>query len=862
MEYAPEIKRESEQERISSSFDIIQGDIAYKLKINTKNEYLSLRVSEENNFNEDYVNKLTISDINNEHKIFEDFQFFNQFFDYVKDQIDNKYIEINKKAETKISIKLKKENIEFTLNKQELDTGSIIRNISEEIVISKKNLKDIKSKYITLINDNQKLNKEVKRLETINNNLLNENQDIKQSIIKLKEENDNLKEERKKTKKENKNLDLNMKKYIDNMFKQENKKVYQEIKKILEENKELKQENKSIKNKIEQLEEVINSFQNEKIKKKDSERNLKKIETENNVGRSNTPKNFKYQQYYGNMDYLLTEPNKKITNKKFQEDKDNYIEEENTYRKETQKNKRFEREIKSLNRNFDKIPKLNNKELKNNSSFNDIFQQKMELNNNNFKLSGYNKHHLNNNTFGNFKNININDNNNYIHKNKLDNRYVNNNKDKNRNYSYNSSRNKEEDKFSKEHSFNKNKRQNNYNKISSKSDNKTSNNDICININRPPKIGLNKSNQKIKNLEKIYSFSFDDKKRRNEIVNDKINNNQFQVIKPNKILKNEPKLKLNRHSKDFYWYSSIMNSTLQCLINIKQFTHYFLTEKEYIKNKYYKNALAYTFLEIIENLWENKPFSADFFLKKNNSLIKNKNVNGKDLIMILFNKLHKELNKDKNSISDYTNFSDTNLDKCFKKFEDNFQSNFQSIISELFSIKYDSQINCLNCKKISHNIKLSTLLIFPLEEVIKFNNQNDTITIYDCFKFYQNNNYKINTCVECKLEDYMDYKNILIAGPKILIIYFDKKYGSKCHFKLYQNINLKNFFYCKKNKYVYEIISIIFNLGDEQFIAFCKSFVSNLWYKYDNSKVTKISLNEIKSIKKTPYLLFYSLIEQ
>ena len=49
-------------------------------------------------------------------------------------------------------------------------------------------------------------------------------------------------------------------------------------------------------------------------------------------------------------------------------------------------------------------------------------------------------------------------------------------------------------------------------------------------------------------------------------------------------------------------------------------------------------------------------------------------------------------------------------------------------------------------------------------------------------------------------------------------------------------------------------------LGDDHFISFCKSLVDNNWYKYDDSKFTRGSLEEIKS-QGTPYLLFYSLIE-
>ena len=46
--------------------------------------------------------------------------------------------------------------------------------------------------------------------------------------------------------------------------------------------------------------------------------------------------------------------------------------------------------------------------------------------------------------------------------------------------------------------------------------------------------------------------------------------------------------------------------TLQCLANVEQLVQYFLTNKKEIKTKYFPQYFSSTFLEVIENLWENK----------------------------------------------------------------------------------------------------------------------------------------------------------------------------------------------------------------------------------------------------------------
>ena len=269
MDYPPLPNYSTSQGIISSSFDIKQGNINYSLNINSNEQNLTLKISEENIFTEEYERQLNISDINGMNKNFKDFISFKEFVNYLKAQIENNNVEISKTPDCKILIRLKEEKIEIILKKNQLGNNLIIRNLCQEIVKSKNDLKKLEISYEKVFINDRKLNQEIEDLKNLNNELLKENKNIKDDIIKLSEEN-------KKIKEENQNLGLNIEKYknldknIENILEQI-KTINQNMNEIIEENEELKEENQNNKNKIIQLEKTINEIKDKKIGKlKDS----------------------------------------------------------------------------------------------------------------------------------------------------------------------------------------------------------------------------------------------------------------------------------------------------------------------------------------------------------------------------------------------------------------------------------------------------------------------------------------------------------------------------------------------------------------------------------------------------------------
>ena len=73
-------------------------------------------------------------------------------------------------------------------------------------------------------------------------------------------------------------------------------------------------------------------------------------------------------------------------------------------------------------------------------------------------------------------------------------------------------------------------------------------------------------------------------------------------------------------------------------------------------------------------------------------------------------------------------------------------------------------------------------------------------------------------------------------------------------------INIQDLFYSKGNiKYkLIGVISKYYQYGlNIQFIAFCKSFKNNNWYKYNDSIVSLSSFKDIKRVR-MPSLFIYS----
>ena len=213
-----------------------------------------------------------------------------------------------------------------------------------------------------------------------------------------------------------------------------------------------------------------------------------------------------------------------------------------------------------------------------------------------------------------------------------------------------------------------------------------------------------------------------------------------------------------------------------------------------------------------------------------------------------------------------------------------------SIISYLFFGITETTNICLFCKDfycrkemnypIFYNYEIFNLLIFPLEEVKNFRNNNcanfnaqsnvnNIVTLYDCFFYNQatrmftgdNKNY----CSICKKKSDSKFKNRICKSPKIFILILDRGKDNKYDIKLdfTEVLNLTQFILIQDlPKMIYILKGVIAYYGQSgtnaHFIAFCKSPINNKWYKYNDAFVIPVTDIKMEFINVgTPYILFY-----
>ena len=445
------------------------------------------------------------------------------------------------------------------------------------------------------------------------------------------------------------------------------------------------------------------------------------------------------------------------------------------------------------------------------------------------------------------------------------------------------------------------------------------NNNIIKNQNVPTKIIIKNKinvNQSLDNqlfLNKFININNKNHNNNNKQINNNINNinnNKFIInvkLKPNpqqekKPNKNRsasaPKIrasniilmsKTNANGLANIGATCYMNATLQCLAHIQRLTHYLLNSetKKKISSDKIKYKLTSAYLTVLENLWQNKNikyYSPNQFkdvISEMNSLFAGIQANdSKDLILFLLETMHNELNlenKNINNINNQENYLDDiqaqyNYEMALKNFSNYFKEKYNSIISSLFYGMFNSITCCQNCNVVLNNVQCYNILIFPLQKVKEYKMKMDNIVdLYECFDYNQRPDLisgKSFYCNNCRtMVDNVNTTKILYC-PKILVINFNRGKGLEFDVKINfpEYIDIINYVYYKDNSPTfYELVGIVTHFGPSSmgghFIAFCKSFGNQQWYKYNDAIVDPSSFEEAKNTG-VPYILFYSYIKR
>jgi ubiquitin carboxyl-terminal hydrolase 8 len=115
-------------------------------------------------------------------------------------------------------------------------------------------------------------------------------------------------------------------------------------------------------------------------------------------------------------------------------------------------------------------------------------------------------------------------------------------------------------------------------------------------------------------------------------------------------------------------------------------------------------------------------------------------------------------------------------------------------------------------------------------------------------------------CTNCKKERNAKTKTILFELPKYLIIHpaFNYRHANELYFEIPPSINFAPYLY-SGNYSNYELIAVIFHLRSNILghnVTFCKK--NNIWYCFNDSLVSEISFEDIKT-KGIPLILLYTI---
>ena len=289
---------------------------------------------------------------------------------------------------------------------------------------------------------------------------------------------------------------------------------------------------------------------------------------------------------------------------------------------------------------------------------------------------------------------------------------------------------------------------------------------------------------------------------------------------------------------------SFYNGMLQCLANIEPIKDFFLDRKKMIKLVDKDCLFIEYFYRIVQDMWysndnENDKDIYNIFLIEIQKLSESNNIlkDFKLLIESLLLKLQNEINKDKNTNEIKNNFK---LNKVYE----NPDYNYNSFIQYLFFFKMEYHYNC-KCKKNKKYYSIKCTLDFDIDEIPK----KEDFDIYNFLNILIENKF----CEECNKKYYLIRK--IYTCPEYLIIIIKQNNNFSFKFKMNEEIDIGKYTPNEKNNnncsIIYELISFINN----KLSPFCKSPKNNLWIKYKNGIIKKMT--KLKEFYYNPYILIY-----
>ena len=181
MEDAPSPAINTPKETISDYFEIKQDDNNYKLTISVINQDITLDLLNKKDLIKQYEAKLTLNEIKQMHKLFSLFTSGQEFVDYIKAMHENNKILIKPLNENQISIEL---IVEYLFKQNVIKIELLHKKVNFDLVAQ-----DLYNKISVVTENFKKLEMNYQKIVEENKNIKLENKNMKEKINILEEEN-------------------------------------------------------------------------------------------------------------------------------------------------------------------------------------------------------------------------------------------------------------------------------------------------------------------------------------------------------------------------------------------------------------------------------------------------------------------------------------------------------------------------------------------------------------------------------------------------------------------------------------------------------------------------------------------------
>ena len=204
-----------------------------------------------------------------------------------------------------------------------------------------------------------------------------------------------------------------------------------------------------------------------------------------------------------------------------------------------------------------------------------------------------------------------------------------------------------------------------------------------------------------------------------------------------------------------------------------------------------------------------------------------------------------------------------NIEILFKIiWKPNFASDYKEGIEPIIIEKSDKLEKIMTGKIEEEYFKKNNL-----EKNDKEKNEKKNMNLYELLnnfnqieKLSKNNEW---LCPKCKMNQLANKKIELYSISEIIIIHLkrfrnNKKIETYIDFPI-DNLDLTPYLPNKNEKYIYDLFAVANHVGGlhgGHYFAYCKNYIENEWYEFNDSNVDKIDKNKI--VTENAYVLFYS----